>query len=139
MKLKNLLLFSCLILAATILIRIHPPASRLALSRQSVPASLSRRIVEQYGNLPLRFEANQGQTNSEVKFLSRGAGYTLFLNSDEAVLSLTPTLPTTPGKPAERGETKGAVLRMKLVNSNPDAKVEGAGELESKSNYLIGN
>src|SRR6266404_5104641 len=38
--------------------------------------------------LPMSFEANQGQTDSQVKFLSRGRGYTLFLTSTQAVLSL---------------------------------------------------
>jgi hypothetical protein len=41
-----------------------------------------------YAKLPLSFEANQGQTDARVKFLSRGPGYTLFLTGDEAVLGL---------------------------------------------------
>jgi hypothetical protein len=46
------------------------------------------KIVENYGKLPLSFEANSGQTDARVKFLSRGSGYTLFLTSDEAVFTL---------------------------------------------------
>ena len=46
------------------------------------------RVLANYGKLPLSFEANQGQTDEAVKFLSRGKGYTLFLTSTEAVLSL---------------------------------------------------
>jgi hypothetical protein len=46
------------------------------------------RLVTSYGNLPLSFEANQGQTAGPVKFLARGRGYALFLTGDEAVLSL---------------------------------------------------
>ncbi len=46
------------------------------------------RAVEAYGKLPLAFEANQGQTDPRVKFVSRGSGYALFLTGDEAVLSL---------------------------------------------------
>jgi hypothetical protein len=38
--------------------------------------------------MPLSFEANAGQTDERVKFLSHGAGYTLFLTGDEAVLAL---------------------------------------------------
>ena len=34
------------------------------------------------GHPPLVFEANQGQSDSQVKFLARGAGYGLFLTSD---------------------------------------------------------
>ena len=46
------------------------------------------RAVESYGKLPLSFEVNKGQTDSRVKFLSRGSGYSLFLTGNEAVLSL---------------------------------------------------
>ena len=52
------------------------------------PAAGKRGLVENYGKLPLSFEANQGQTDPQVKFLSRGRGYALFLTGDEAVLSL---------------------------------------------------
>ena len=44
----------------------------------------------------MSFEANKGQTDEKVKFLSRGSGYTLFLTSTEAVLSLI--------RPEETGE-----------------------------------
>lgn len=69
-----------------------------AASSQRMPASLrgvtapgslaTPRWVESYGRLPLSFEANQGQTDGQVKFLSRGRGYTMFLTQSEAVLSL---------------------------------------------------
>src|SRR5437660_3092884 len=45
-------------------------------------------LLKSYGNLPLSFEVNQGQTNRQVKFLSRGSGYSLFLTPREAVLAL---------------------------------------------------
>jgi Beta-propeller repeat/Abnormal spindle-like microcephaly-assoc'd, ASPM-SPD-2-Hydin len=45
-------------------------------------------LVEAYGKLPLSFEVNKGQTDSRVKFLSRGGGYSLFLTGNEAVLAL---------------------------------------------------
>jgi hypothetical protein len=35
-------------------------------------------VRERYGHLPLGFEANHGQTDGKVQFLSRGSGYTLF-------------------------------------------------------------
>src|SRR2546429_583971 len=41
------------------------------------------RVSENYGKLPLSFEVNQGQTDGQVKFLSRGNGYSLFLTSTE--------------------------------------------------------
>lgn len=38
----------------------------------------SAQLSEAYGKLPLSFEANAGQTDPRVKFLSRGSGYSLF-------------------------------------------------------------
>jgi len=50
------------------------------------PAARKARFIEVYQKLPLSFEANQGQADGTVKFLSRGSGYTLFLTPTEAVL-----------------------------------------------------
>ena len=58
-------------------------------SRVSVPVGAANpQILASYGKLPLSFEVNRGQTDEEVEFLSRGKGYTLFLTSTDAVLSL---------------------------------------------------
>jgi len=55
----------------------------------STPDSAARaRIDNSYGKLPLQFEANQGQQPAQVKFLSRGKDYTVFLTPDGATLSL---------------------------------------------------
>jgi Beta-propeller repeat len=103
------------------------------------------RLLENYGKLPLSFEANHGQTDARVKFLSRGNGYTLFLTGDEAVFSLRGSkadgeaLPARPQLKPTLVQTVNAVLRMKLRNANHSAKVTGADELPGKSNYFIGN
>src|SRR6266404_5249962 len=52
-----------------------------------------------YGQLPLSFEANQGQTDAQVNFLARGNGYALFLTPGQAVLNLQ--------KPAAAGASPG--------------------------------
>src|ERR1700676_5491917 len=70
------------------------PVARTAASiapdvKAEMPNKLSQaKLIESYGKLPLSFEANHGQTDQRVKFLSRGRGYALFLTSDETVLSL---------------------------------------------------
>jgi hypothetical protein len=101
-----------------------------------------------YGHLPLSFEANQGQTDSRVKFLSRGRGYSLFLTQEEAVLALKKQgKKVSPGaKPASVALAKRsaepeseAVLRMRLAGANATAQVTGLEELPGKTNYLIGN
>jgi Beta-propeller repeat len=102
----------------------------------------SAKIVRDYGKLPLAFEANQGQTDPQVKFLSRGAGYSLFLTTDAAVLCLQPSVNTAldvgPVK-SSRPQSARAVIRMKLVGPNPNTEVSGQDELPGQSNYFIGN
>jgi hypothetical protein len=41
-----------------------------------------------YGKLPLSFEPNQGQTDTRVQFVARGAGYTIFLSPASATFAL---------------------------------------------------
>ena len=113
-------------------------------------ATASARLLESYGKLPLRFEANQGQVDEDVKFLSRGKGYTMFLTSGGAVMALrapgkvnkqsADVRETEPGS-RERGMESGrsAVLRMNLVGANRVTRVAGGEELPGKSNYFIGN
>ena len=164
------------------------------------------RLVESYGRLRLSFEINKGQTDSQVKFLSRGSGYSLFLTGNEAVLALKKPIQMANGQrqmakgvaafpglwrssaaavrtnartadpktgsalqglallpsseqfrdsfsPSDQARTSRgpvrtgpnlesrtpAVVRMKLVGANPEAKVTGLEELPAKSNYFIGN
>jgi uncharacterized protein (TIGR03437 family) len=80
--------------------------------------------------VPLSFEANRGQTDSRVKFLSRGDGYALFLTSNEVVF----TLRTPAGVKAPP-----SVLRMELLGAEPNAQVSGADKLPGVANYFIGN
>ena len=89
-----MLLSLCLVVIAATLLQIKDPLKQGHTrhsgiqARLGVPDPTIVRIIETYGKLPLSFEANQGQTDSQVKFLSRGSGYSLFLTSTEAVLSL---------------------------------------------------
>ena len=112
----------------------HKPSSAA-----KTPVANKPQVVEAYGKLPLSFEANQGQTDSRVNFLSRGSGYTLFLSPTEAVLALRKPSAPEVGKVENNGDAEEAVLRMKLVGANPSPRVSGLEELPSRSNYFIGN
>jgi Bacterial Ig-like domain (group 3)/Beta-propeller repeat len=57
-------------------------------------------LVQNYGKLPLSFEANRGQVDKSVKFLAHGAGYGLFLTGQEAVLTLNKPIPSPDKEPA---------------------------------------
>ena len=121
------------------------------------------RLIQGYGKLPLHFEANQGQVEGTVRFLSRGKGYGLFLTSTEAVLTLRRANRTSEKTGAEAvnpvrnssgalnpaGEQRSiisngvnpqtGILRMKWEGANQDPRIEGVDELEGKSHYFIGN
>ena len=51
-------------------------------------AATQAHLTAAYGQLPLSFEANKGQTDPRVNFLTRGAGYSAFLTPTSAVLAL---------------------------------------------------
>ena len=72
------------------------------------PKAMKAQVSEAYGKLPLHFEANQGQTDAQVQFLSRGIGYTLFLTPTEAVLVLRPLSPPPTAGEGEGGGTSSA-------------------------------
>ena len=118
------------------------PAASALTERPSAFASLStwagkpgtvsapdrRARQNRYGQLPLAFEENRGQSDGRVHYLARGSGYGLFLTSTEAVLAL------------HRGNRNGkaGVLRMGLVGARRTA-VAGEGALAGRVNYLRGS
>ncbi len=128
----------------------------------SEPATKAR-LVETYGKLPLRFEINQGQFDRQVKFLSRGRGYSLFLTGNEAVLALRKPSVVALSAVDKNLQFKELLLgpddlvgghesrnprpqspppttvRMSLVGANAKAPVVGLGELSGKVNYFVGN
>src|SRR2546428_13392002 len=57
--------------------------------RAPLPNAVDAEVRETYGRLPLSFEANQGQTDPQVKFPSRGSQNFLFPSTTEAGLRLT--------------------------------------------------
>ena len=99
-------------------------------------------------SLPLTFEANQGQTDARVDFLARGENYTVFLTPTEAVFALSrpgaatlqaPQRNLSEGSAPEATRSYRSVMRMQLVNSARDTRVQGFEELPGKVNYFRSN
>ncbi len=101
------------------LIRPRQQASAQTVSPKTMVAADSAR-------LPLRFEPNHGQTDSQVDFLARGNGYTLFLTPDEAVMSL-------------HQADVSAVVRMQLLDADPAAMPVASQRLAGTANYYRGS
>jgi len=75
------------VVLATRLIR-SSQASESTSALPMTPQSTKAEIADRYGKLPLSFQSNEGQTDRDVKFLSHGPGYDLFLTAAGAVLTL---------------------------------------------------
>jgi hypothetical protein len=72
---------------------------------------------------PLAFEANRGQTDPRVRFVARGAGYTVFLTGTEAVVAFA-------GGAGER-----AVVRLQPVGASPAPRLEPEAPLAGVAHY----
>ena len=83
-------------------------------------------ISRNYGKLPLSFEPNRGQTDARVQFLSRGEGYTIYLNPTSATFAL-------------QRHTESAVVRMDLAGAASDSTSEPQDKLPGIANYMLGS
>jgi len=93
----------------------------MGVSPAAVDEARKKMTIDAFGTLPLGFEPNRGQTDRRVKFLARGQGLTLFLESADAVLV-----------------TRGAAIRMQLLGANPDSDPQGLDELPGRVHSFIG-
>ena len=105
---------------------------------ESLPKSSAEApVASDFGRVPLSFEVNQGQSDSRVKFLSHGNGYSLFLTDSAAVLVLAKH--ENRSKLPGRTSITGGVIRMELSRVRPDLRVAGMESLPGKANYFVGN
>ena len=114
-------------------------------------AEQRNRVRASLGTLPLAFEANQGQTDPQVKYMARGGGYTVFLTANDTVFAMNSSLQagTRPvgkqrllrDKTAPKAGTKdrSAAIHMRLVGANAQPQIAAGSQLPGRSNYFIGN
>jgi hypothetical protein len=108
----------------------------LKVAANASPVESRARVLNSLGRLPLSFEANRGQTDPRVRFVSRGSGYTLFLTRrGEAVLSLRKSASKRDprqeaanvpvAEPVLETPTPSTVVRMNLVDASTTPQREG--------------
>jgi hypothetical protein len=123
-------------------------AGTATMSAASVAAAVAQaQRSTAFAQLPMHFEANQGQADRAVKFLARGMDFSLALTGDAVLVRwhqpgiVPPDVLRAAGqrrtKPARRAARHA--IRMQLLGANPDAEVIGVEELAGKVNYLIGH
>ncbi|MDE2666705.1 MAG: SBBP repeat-containing protein [Acidobacteriota bacterium] len=114
------------------------PATAAPLSLPDARQALRKAKLRQtYGELPLSFEPNRGQAGNQVRFLSRGPGYSYLLLDRELVFQFQS------GEFSRGSKLPGVIsgmstLRMRLVNGRPRPGIRGQNRLRSKSHYLRG-
>src|SRR5437763_1838456 len=124
------------------------PAAAPAQTQDTAAAAAQAR--EAFGKVSLTFEANEGQTDPQVNFLTRAGGATVFLTPTEAVFALS--VPSADAGAATASKlldprarantiapTQTAVLRMQVAGANPQPSVAGLEKQEGIVNYFIGN
>ena len=120
--------------------------SREMVAPSAPDQNTTARVNIEHSKLPIMFEANLGQTDPQVKFLSRGADYAVLLTPAEAVVLLSRRqLSNNHVRSRMRRSTNSApgstqaVLRMRLVGGAAEPQVIGLEQLRGKSNYFIGS
>jgi uncharacterized repeat protein (TIGR01451 family) len=111
-----------------------------ALVNSPASAEAQARATSLFNGLPLIFEPNQGQANLDpadprAKFVARGSGYSIFLGSEGAILSLASRHSAKGSKSAVRVNS----IQMKLAGANPNVSLAAVDPLPGKSNYILGN
>ncbi len=109
------------------------------------------RVRESLDTLPLAFEANQGQTDPQVKYMARGNGYTVFLTANDTIFALqsgSQSAARSTGKhgfaqekttPAPRTKNVTSAIRMHLVGGNARPEMSAGNQLPGVTNYYIGS
>ncbi len=100
------------------------------------------RMTVAYGNLPLSFEPNQGQTAKQVKWLARGPEYTLYLAGRDAVLEMSRMVPAKRGSDRPEGlqpTIYSSALKMHLLGAGAVPQSGGEDLQPGKANYFTGN
>lgn len=148
---KPVFFFVLIILAGAMLLAVN--LGRLPANQ---PFSTELRAQSTFLSMPFSFEPNQGQTDSEVDYLARGPGYTVYLTGGEAILVLRDNTKnekqssghgliradsaTLKEASAPEGESVAVTtLRIKLAGANSLPETSGIEELPGRSNYFIGN
>lgn len=89
--------------------------------------ALRHLAIQELAAFPLRFELNRGQAPATVRFIGRGAGYTVTLSPRGAALA------SSGGSSAVSAPT-----HPHLVDANPHAAFVGLSRLPGTVNYLRG-
>lgn len=116
----------------------------------ALSAAQRGRVQASLGALPLAFEANQGQSDPQVKYMARGNGYTVFLTANDTVFALQSSEQATTQVNGKHGfgevhpkplakKDVAAAIHMRLVGGNAQPQIAAGNQLPGVTNYYIGS
>jgi hypothetical protein len=135
---------------------VHPVSARS--QGVSLAPVFRPHALREYDSLPLSFEPNEGQTDAAVRYVSHGAGYTLLLTANEAVLSLAQPdeadrlVKKMDSRTRRRFESRryyrlsprfhrrhqSETIRVTLAGASTSPNIEPSNQLLGTANYFIG-
>jgi YD repeat-containing protein len=105
-------------------------------------------LIDKFGALAVRFEANEGQFDNRIKYLARGLNYQLFLENQKAVIYAVPppteTICSETGRSIclnenqYRSQESPLHLQITLPGSNPQPEIAPETSLDETFNYFLG-
>jgi len=104
-------------LCALIVLGVGPTQASSKKARQSRAPATKQQALAAYGNQPLAFTANAGQTDARVRYSVQGAGFSVFLTRREAMLSLQ--------RPGKQRRGRGVELALRFLRSNRNVAIRG--------------
>ncbi len=105
----------------------------------------SAELANAYRRSGLSFQQNEGQTDPQVRYLARGAGYALFLTPQQAVIALRNSpAPRSNRDPRMRPvrqprNDEGPVIQLQLAGANASPAMTGVDPLPGHVNYFTGS
>src|SRR5258708_3392310 len=101
-----------------------------AWGQSAQPPFNRQNMVQAFGALPLGFEENQGQTDRNARFVSRTAGYSVYLSEGELRVVFSPR---------NKKQITGETIRIALVRAEKNVEPQGSDLLPGVTNYYLGN
>jgi hypothetical protein len=98
--------------------------------RTVTPVPEVRSGLAAYRRLPLAFAQNLGLTDSRVRYLSRGAGSSIYFSKRRVTLALM--------RPAVADHGSGVAVQLRFAGASPRVRLAAGGSGQGRLNSLVG-
>lgn len=121
--------------------RTRPEAEPAVIADARSTPEDAERAGKVFNRLPLLFEANAGQAESEAKFVARGDGFGLMFKPDSVAMVVKERAKSAPSEAGAQAEASSqvAVVHMKMAGANPGPRLTPRGKQPTRLNYMIGS